>query len=139
LNVFGDDICDDAIGFSSDTGRYHTSTTFIEPQYVDASHGTFNNVRGNQSNVVNVAVNNTVVFDSPSLSLYLNHKFLQSRLLSRGQTRSDPSMAVSYDPIDKLSSSAQDVSLKHRPVTWINLRFPFAWRSYPELPVLGSS
>jgi hypothetical protein len=28
LNVMRDDSCDDAIGVLSDTGRYHTSTTF---------------------------------------------------------------------------------------------------------------
>jgi hypothetical protein len=69
-----DDSCVDAIGVLNDTRRYHT--TINQPQHVDASHGTFNNVQGNQSNVVNVTVNHAVV-DSASHLLRLNHEFLQ--------------------------------------------------------------
>jgi hypothetical protein len=77
-NVIGKDSCDDAIAALSDTGRYHT--TFIQPQHVDASRSTFNNVQGNQSNVVNVTVSHTVVDDSTSHSLVSNDECLQYRL-----------------------------------------------------------
>jgi hypothetical protein len=77
-NGIRDDSLDDAIVALSDTGRYHT--TFIQPQHVDASRSTFNNVQGNQSNVVNVTVSHTVVNDSALHSLRFNDESLQCRL-----------------------------------------------------------
>jgi hypothetical protein len=74
-DVIGDDC--DAVGFSSDARHYHTSTTFIQPRHVDASHSTFNNVQGIQSNVVNLAVSNTIVVDGPSHLQRFNQEFLQ--------------------------------------------------------------
>jgi hypothetical protein len=79
-NIMRDNSWDDAIGVLGDTGRYHA--TFIQPQHVDASRSTFNNVRGIQNNVVNVTVSQlqTIVDYSTSHPLHFNHEALQCRL-----------------------------------------------------------
>jgi hypothetical protein len=68
------DSYDDAIGVLSNTRRYQN--TVIRSQYFDASHSTFNNVEGIQNNIVNVNYVDTVVDDSTSHPLRVNHEFL---------------------------------------------------------------